>query len=871
LFRNDGTYFTNVTDSAGLVNKAWGLSAVISDINEDGWDDIYVANDFLEPDALYINQKDGTFKNEILKRIKHISTNSMGSDYADINNDGKPDLITLDMLAENYARAKENMASMSTSNFEKMVQVGYHHAYMANMLHINTGGGKFIEISQMSGIVKTDWSWAPLIADFDNDGYKDLFVSNGVDRDYTNQDARNKLYGVMARGESMQLDNLLKTFPTEKIDNYIFKNNGNLTFSKKIEEWGLEDPGYSNGAVYADLDNDGDLDLVTNNLYDNAGVYRNNSQNNHLNVKLKGPENNTLAIGAKVMVEYEDGIQFQEQYITRGFESSITPTLNFGFGDRKEIKKVSVFWPDGSKTEVESPKVNSIIEITYNKDETTPINLQNSIVSNKKVKESSVLGINYIHKENTFNDYSLQLLIPQKQSSKGTAVVTADLNNDGLEDLFIGNAAGTAAATYLQNKEGNFTEINKELWSKEAKYEDANAVFFDVDNDGDQDLYIVSAGYELRENDPLLEDRLYVNDGTGMLNKSKNVLPKIRTSGKAVAASDYDNDGDIDLFVGGNVIPGKYPLPPQSYLLKNENGQMRVDIASQESIAQIGMVSEAIFTDYDTDGDLDLMTVGEWMQPTFFTNENGLFTKAENITGLEGTQGWWFSVIAGDFDNDGDDDYMLGNLGKNNKFKPSKEKPLYIYAKDFDNNGSFDVALSKINNGKLVPVRGKECSSEQNPFLLDKIKSYQEFASLDMNAIYGEEQLNDAFKLEAKMFETVYVENLGNGNFSIKKLPNWAQIGPTLSFEIADINKDGNLDVIGIGAIYDAEVETIRYDSNLGYTLLGDGTGNFEYSKEYSPYINKDAKDITAIVIKGEKHFTVVSNNSTLDVFTFEP
>jgi len=868
LYRNDGTTFTKVTGEAGLYNKAWGLSAVVSDFNEDGWDDIFVANDFLEPDIMYINQKDGTFKNEILNRIRHISTNSMGSDYADLNNDLLPDLMTTDMLSESYARSKENMASMSTANFENMVAVGYHHAYMANMLHFNTGKGNFKETGQLSGVVKTDWTWSTLLADFDNDGYKDIFITNGVDRDYTNQDARAKLRGIMERGESRSLDEVLNMIPTEKISNYIYKNEGSYSFTKMIAEWGLEDPGYSNGAVYADLDNDGDLDLVTNNLRDFAGVYKNNTNNNYIKVALKGDSKNKMAIGAKVWVTTEKETQLQELYTTRGFESSVTSQLNFGLGNLNKIKKVSVQWPDGKISEIENPKANQKLEIDYS----TAKQGQLSFLA-KKSKKNNLnpvdLGIDYSQKENAFNDYDLQLLIPQKQSTKGTGIITADLNGDGLDDFFVGNAAGAVAAMYLQKPDGTFTKINESLWKNEASYEDAGALFFDADGDGDQDLYVTSAGYELAESSPLLQDRLYENDGKGTFIKT-NKLPKMLVSGKSVAAGDYDGDGDLDLFVGGNVIPGKYPLSPKSFLLKNEKGRFVDATPENNALAEMGMVSKAIFTDYDNDSDLDIMVVGEWMGPTFFNNNNGTFTKAE-VTGLENAEGWWFGLTTADYDGDGDEDYMLGNVGMNNKFQPKKDKPLYIYAKDFDNNGTFDVAMSKINNGKLVPVRGKECSSQQNPFLLEKIETYKEFASLEFKDIYGEEKLKDAFKATVHMFESAYVENLGNGKFEIHKLPNQAQLGPTLAFINKDFNGDGHLDIMGIGAIYDAEVETIRYDSNFGYVLLGDGKGKFTFDETYDTHIDSDAKDVTSISIKDKEYYMVVSNNAPLEIFTLAP
>lgn len=867
LYRNDGNTFTKVTGEAGVYNKAWGLAGTVGDFNNDGWDDIYVSNDYLEPDILYINQKNGTFKDELKKRFNHISFNSMGADYADLNNDMYPDLITVDMLAENYARSKENMASMSTENFMSMVKVGYHHAYMANMLHVNSGNGKFIETSQMSGVVKTDWSWAPLIADFDNDGLKDIFVSNGVYKDYHNQDFRNQLKAKNEKGESMTLQAVLDMMPAEKLDNYIFKNNGDLTFTKKIKEWGLEDPNFSNGAAYADFDNDGDLDLIVNNINDEIGLYKNNSNQNYVQIQLEGDSNNTLGIGAEVFVKTAKETQHQQLYVARGFESSVAPTLNFGLGENASIEEVIVQWPNGTVSTVKGPKANQRLKVS----QTNAVAATTTLKNQERVKKNTdprALALTYVQLENDVNDYNTQLLLPQKQSSKGTGIAKADVNGDGLEDMFIGNAAGAQAGMFLQQADGTFAESNKNLWKADAKYEDANALFFDADKDGDQDLYVVSAGYELKENDALLQDRLYINDGKGNFSKKTNALPSLRTSGKAIAVADIDGDGDLDLFVGGNVIPGKYPLAPNSYLLQNNNGIFKDITPNNKDLANPGMISEALFTDYDGDSDADLLLVGEWMAPTFFKNDNGVFTKTETEA-FKKKEGWWFSAIQKDMDGDGDMDYFFGNMGMNNKFHPSEKKPLFINAKDFDDNGSFDVAMSKISNGKVVPVRGKECSSQQNPFLLEKIGSYKEFASLEFEEIYGKEKLDDAFKLTAHNFKSMYAQNNGDGTFTITELPNMAQLGPTLSFLTKDFNNDGNLDIMGVGAIYDAEVETIRYDSNYGYVLLGDGNGTFEYSKKYDPYVTTDAKDIEEITIKGNPYYVVVSNNAPLEIFTF--
>lgn len=870
LFRNDGGIFTNVSASLGMMNKTWGMSAVISDFNEDGLEDLFVCNDFSDPDFLYTNLGNGAFVNQTKDRFQHISHNSMGSDFADINNDLRPDLITLDMLSDNYARSKENMSSMDTEFFREMVRIGFHHSYMANTLHLNKGYGIFEEIGQLSGVTKTDWSWSALMADFDNDGWKDLFVTNGVEREYNNQDVQRKVRAMRASGEPLNLQEILAMYPSEPIMNHIYQNMGNLSFEKRMKEWGVDDKNFSYGAAYADLDNDGDLDLVTNNLYSEAGIYRNNSTNNFLDIVLKGPELNPMGIGSKVYVITDTNKQMGEQFLARGYYSSVTDILHFGLSDESEVKELYVKWPDGKSTRLENVKANQKIVIDYSSASNDVINLNQANWA-KQLLNPADLGITYQQKENDFDDFTVQLLLPQKQSTKGSPVIVGDVNNDGLEDFFVGNAANASAALYIQQPNGTFNNSNQALWNQEAGYEDSNALFIDVDGDADLDLYVVSTGYELTANNKFLQDRLYLNDGSGSYSKSPDALPEMLTAGKAIASNDFDNDGDQDIFVGGNLVPGHYPQTPRSYLLRNDNGTFTDVLNGEDALANAGMVSDAIFTDYDNDNDKDLLLVGEWMQPLVFTNFDGKFEPAQNLAGLDQSEGWWFNINAADFDKDGDQDYIVGNLGMNNKFQPKPEKPLFIYAKDFDNNGSFDVALSKLNKGKLVPVRGKECSSEQNPFLLDKIKTYKEFASLDMEDIYGKENLDDALKFKASMFESAYIENLGNGEFKIHKLPVAAQKGPTLSTYIDDFNNDGNPDIMGIGAIYDAEVETIRYDSNFGYVLLGDGNNGFKASERFEPLVRSDAKDLTAININGRKYFIVVSNNAPVEIFTYNP
>lgn len=865
LFRNEGDTFVDVTLQAKIQNKEWGLSASIGDFNNDGWLDIYVANDFINPDYLYINNQDGTFSDQINTRFKHIPFNGMGSDYADINNDLLPDLVVLDMLAEDHRRGKENMASMNTQGFWNMIEAGYPHSYMANTLQLNNGNGSFSDIGQLAGISKTDWSWAPLIADFDNDGHKDIFVSNGIERELGNQDYKKESVRQQRERGAMTVQEMMNIMPSEKIANYIYKNNGDFTFEKKIDGWGLDKKINTNGVAYADLDNDGDLDLVMNNMSDEATIYQNNSVNNYVNIKLIGDAKNVKAVGAKVKVYSKEKTQYQELFPSRGYQSSMGYQLNFGLGDEEMIDRIEVTWGDNTVLAMDNVKVNQTLIFDKKNFKFDGIFPEKTVKNFTSIDPDS-LGITFKHRENTFNDFDLQTLLPQKQSQKGPALSVADINGDGLDDFFIGGALNQAGEMYLQTHDGKFNKTNESLFLNERNYEDVVSLLFDADGDGDLDLYVGSGSYEIGENNPLLQDRLYLNDGKGNFSKS-NKLPKMLGVTKAVATYDVDGDGDLDLLVGGQVIPGKYPLSSKTYLLMNENGRYRD--ATEElapELSDIGIVNKVLFTDYDGDGDQDLAVVGEWFPITFFNNENGKFTKA-SITALNDTEGWWNTITEVDLDNDGKMDYLVGNLGDNNKFHPTKEKPLHIYSTNFDEDGKYDMVLSKDYKGNLVPVRGKECSTEQNPFVSEKIQTYKEFANSTLIDIYGEEELNSAYHKQAHEFGSMYLKNMGNGSFEVQKLPTAAQFGPTMAFEVMDINQDGHLDVLGVGNIYEAEVETIRYDANTGYILLGDSKGNLTPYTDISFFTQGNVKDMKKITLGGETCCLIANNDEELTIF----
>ena len=864
LFRNDGDTFTNVTVQSKIINKAWGLSASIGDFNNDNWPDIYVANDYIAPDMLYINNRDGTFSNQINTRFQHISYNSMGSDFADINNDFLPDLMVLEMSAEDHVRSKENMPTMNTEGFTKIVDAGYHKPYMANVLQLNNGNGSFSDIGQLSGMSKTDWSWSPLIADFDNDGFKDVFVSNGVERNFSNQDYALKVKENLDKGIEMSIHDVIEMMPSDKLANYGYRNNGDLTFENATVKWGFEKKINSNGVAYGDLDNDGDLDLVMNNLSDTASVYKNNSVGNYLNIKLVGSNQNKMAIGAKVRVFANGSQQYQELYTSRGYLSSVSKMLNFGFEDIQTIDRLEVIWDSGEVSILENVIVNQTLTISY-VDENFGASLKNQIARNLLPVGSKSLGIDYSHSEEIFDDFSKQVLLPQKLSQQGPTLSVADINGDGQQDFFIGGSKNWPAQVFLQ-KNNVFERVNQPIIESDAKSEDVDSHFFDADNDGDLDLYVVSGSYEFSQNNPFLSDRLYQNDGKGNFTK-KIALPKNLTNTKVVKSSDFDNDGDLDLFIGGHTVLGKYPLASKSYVLINDGGSFK---AAPQSIApefsEIGIVNDILFSDYDADGDEDMFVVGEWMPITLFKNTNGKFASTK-IDAFQHTDGWWNTIKNIDLDGDGDEDYVVGNLGKNNKFHPSVEKPLHIYGNDFDGDNSYDMVLSKSYKGNLVPIRGKECSTQQNSFIKSKISTFEAFANSSLADIYGENQLKSAYHKEAYQFGSLYIENKGNGDFELKLLPSEAQMGPTLDFEIVDVNKDGIDDVIGIGAIHETEVETIPYDANTGYILLGTNTGELVPQRDINFYNNKNAKHIEKIFINNSMYLLITNNNDDLTIF----
>ncbi len=864
LFRNDGQKFTQVTTQSKIINSAWGLSASIGDFNNDNWPDIYVANDYITPDFLYINKKDGTFSNQINTRFGHISNNSMGSDFADINNDFLPDLMVLEMSSEDHIRNKENMPSMNLEGFNKIVNAGYHFPYMTNVLQLNNGNGSFSDIGQLAGVSKTDWSWAPLLADFDNDGFKDLFVTNGILRNFSNQDYIRKVKHNLDLKISMTIKDVIEMMPADTISNYCFKNEGDLTFKNASSKWGINENANSNGVAYADFDNDGDLDLILNNHSQPASLYRNNATGNFLNIKLVGDKKNRNGIGAKIKVKTVKNAQFQQLYTSRGYLSSVSNVINFGIAKEENVEAIEVLWPNGKISYLEDISANQSLTIKESK--ALLMKPKKTGVNRKFVRENPKnIGIQYTHDENTFNDFKEQVLLPQKYSQSGPVLAVADVNGDGLQDFFAGGAKDQVAAIYVQNKSGRFEILPQRAMQNDSSYEDVGVQFFDADNDKDLDLYVCSGGYEFPENSPYLADRLYINDGEG--NFSKGLIPTMRSNTKSVATADVDADGDMDLVVGGHVKPRKYPLASPTTIFKNEEGIFSESTALiAPELSQVGIVNDLLFSDYDNDGDSDLFVVGEWIPITLFQNNNGHF-EIKTVPQFEHSNGWWQCIESIDIDHDGDQDYVVGNLGKNNKFNPSPAHPLHIFSGEFDNNTSYDLVLSKSYEGRLVPLRGKECSTAQNKFISQKIKTYGEFARSSLQDIYGDIPLQNAYHKQVYQLASMLIENKGNGKFELVELPNEAQKGPTLSFAFTDINGDGKDDVIGVGAIHETEVETVRYDANVGYILLTAANGGLTPYKDYNFFNNRNAKAIKKIAVGHLEYLLIGNNDGPLTVF----
>jgi len=837
LYRNEGNNkFTDVTLEAGVRGVNFSLSATVSDFNADGLPDLYVASDYEEPDILYQNNGDGTFKNITDEALKHMSNFSMGADIADINNDGHMDIFTADMVAEDNFRNKTNMSSMAVEKFWGLVEMGFHYQFMFNSLQLNNGNGTFSEIAQMSGISKTDWSWSSLFVDADQDGYKDLFVTNGILKEIRNKDYSNNMKKMVKDrqtklGKNTKFDplELSAMAPSKKIKNRAFKNSGDLVFDKKTDAWGFGKPGWSQGMAYADFDNDGDLDFVISNTNEIADIYKNEVNerkgNNYLSISAKGMPKNGKAINAQAKITYGDGlIQVMDFTPFRGYMSSSQILAHFGVGGHQKVNEVQVIFPDGKVWSNKDVATNQSLEVVYTE------NLPNY---NYDLKSSTLFNsfenaqaINY--EENRFDDYQREVLIPYKMSNLGPTMAVGDVNNDGLDDLYIGGAVGFAGKLYLQNSNGQFEKTDQPYFDADNPYEDGDAKFFDVDLDGDLDLFVTSGGNEYPEGTDGYQDRLYINtDGKNYLKTS--AVPVIGLSTGSITTLDYDNDGDLDLFVAGRQVPGKYGRRTNSLLLENTR-QSLLDVTAEKASVfnDLGMVTGGAWEDIDGDGQKELILSGEWIPITVLKWNEGKFIKAENPT-LANSNGLWNTVQVKDIDSDGDMDIIAGNYGLNYKYTASEEAPFKLFVNDFDKNGTNDVYLGyqDESDGNLYPVRGRQCSSEQMPFVADKFANYNAFGNATVDDVL-EGKLEGSTIEECYTFAHKVFINNGSGNFNSTDLPMRAQASPIYDMEIRDFNNDSHLDIFCVGNFHQREVETTRSDAGVGTLMFGDGKGKFE-------------------------------------------
>ncbi len=890
LYRNEliatgesGPFFTDVSEEAGIYGSeiGFGLGVTIGDVDRDGWQDIFVSNDFFEKDYLYINQQNGTFKEDLENQITEISMGSMGADMADINNDGYPEIFVTEMLPRDEARYKTKMTFENWDKYQLAVRSGYHHQFTRNVLQLNNGDQTFSEIGRLSNVHATDWSWSALIADLDNDGLKDLYVSNGIYKDLLDQDYINfhsndpTIVQSIKNREPEGILRLIDIIPSQRIPNLVFKSEGDLNFQPYSREWGLDIPSHSNGSAYGDLDNDGDLDLVVNNVNMPPFVFRNEasqrSVGNYLQFVLEGSGKNTMALGTQITLRQGDLELYQELAPMRGFQSCVDYKLNFGLGPIETVEEVVVKWPDGRISQLQQVRANQ--QITLRQEEAGPLALMEEAGNRVPWVQPYTIpaGLEFEHRENDFIDFDRDRLLFHMLSADGPKICKGDVNGDGLEDVFIGGASRQAGALFQQSADGSFLRSNLDLFEKDKIMEDTDAVFFDVDADGDADLYVTSGGNEFRSPSRNLADRLYLNDGVGNFQKSPVVFPTEKLeSTSCVKAGDFDQDGDEDLFVGVRLKPSVYGVPVNGYLLINEgNGTLRdqtVQLAPE--FDQMGLITDANWSDYDLDGDLDLIVVGEWMPITVFENDRGRLRKMKQ-TGLEKTNGFWNCIESADLDGDGDPDYVIGNLGLNSRLKASPDAPISMLVNDFDGNRTAEQIISQFNDGQSYPLILRHDLIAQLPELKKKYLFYEDYKEETVEDIFSPKQIRTSAKSYVYQTTSGIAWNNGDGSFDIEPLPTSAQFSPVYAILIKDLNNDGRLDILAGGNFSRSKPEIGIYAASYGTTLLGSGERTFTPVAAHDSgfKLKGEVRDLLEVKAGSETLLLAARNNSSLVAF----
>jgi enediyne biosynthesis protein E4 len=884
LYRNDEVdgkrVFHDVTRQAGILSSqiGYGLGVNIGDISNDGYPDIYISNDFHENDYLYINNGDGTFSERLTEMIAHTSRSSMGNDVGDINNDGLLDIMVLDMMPDEEKIRKQSGGEEDYELSQIKLKYGYYYQFVRNTLQLNLGGGMFSEIGQLAGVYSTDWSWSPLFCDVDNDGWKDLFITNGIyrranDLDYVRFLTKDKQFALSPDKGGVPDKELYEQMPLYPNVNYIFKNNKDLTFTNKAAAWGFNDRSFSNGSTYADLDNDGDLDLVVNNINEKAFLYRNNASgsldNHFLSVLLKGKGLNTRGTGARVTVYCGAQKQITEQFSTRGFLSATSDILHFGLGPTEFIDSIRVRWPDLSEQVLRNIQADRAITVKW-EDAAKPSGKKTTGIPEKKLFAfSEIAGLKFKHTEDDYTDLNREKLIPHSLSAEGPPVAVSDVNGDGKDDLFVGGARGQAAMIFMQQENGTFMPLDVPQFDREKYTEDVDAVFFDADGDGDQDLYIVRGGSVLPVGNPLLSDLLLINNGKGEFTKSS--LPAVSHNGSCVRPCDFDGDGDLDLFLGSRSVPGSYGLSPVQYLLENDGHGNFKDVTDARSgdLKNMGMVTDAAWMDYDGDGYPDLVATGEWMKMCIFRNDKGYFKDATSMAGLDETSGWWNCITVADIDGDGDPDLVGGNLGLNSILKASVSEPVEMYLNDFDNNGTLDQVICSYQNGVSYPVASLDDLTGQLPYLSKLYAHYADFGGKTAKDIFGKKALQQSTLKKAVLFESCIFLNNGKGVFTRTAMPTEAQFSQVRDILVQDFNRDGIMDLALVGNDYAVRPSYGRYDASYGWCLLGNREKKYKAMMpvESGFVVKGDSRRMAPVTIDGLQYILVTVNNGNLHLF----